>query len=76
MNELARRGLPAELAEALCYEDEEACRRSIEGTDRAFRQAVQAGVTRRLGDALPPRGGAGQDPASMSDEAYYAARMR
>lgn len=24
MNELARRGLPAELAEALCYEDEEA----------------------------------------------------
>ena len=76
MNELARRGLPAELAEALCYEDEEACRRSIEGTDRAFRQAVQAGVTRRLGDALPPRGGAGQDPASMSDEAYYASRMR
>lgn len=73
---LVGRGLPGELADALNYEDRESCERSIEQTDRVFRAAVQAGISQRLGQN-PPQADAGTgDPSRMSDEQYYAARMK
>lgn len=73
---LAERGLPGELADALCFEDAEACERSIDGVERAFRAAVQHGVTQRLGSGAPPRGGEICDPGKLTDDQYYAARMQ
>lgn len=74
LQELAGRGLPGELADALSYEDREACRRSMEQTERAFRAAVQAGISQRLG-AMPPAVAAGVvDAEKLTDEQYYTAR--
>lgn len=73
---LTGRGLPGELAEALHIEDMESCQRSIECVERAFRQAVQEGVTRRLGAETPPMGGMPADTASLTDAQYYAGRMK
>ena len=72
---LASRGLPGELADALCFEDAEACERSIDSVERVFRAAVQQGITQRLGSAAPPRGGEICDPAKLTDDQYYSARM-
>ena len=65
---LASRGLPGELADALCFEDAEACERSIDSVERVFRAAVQPGITQRLGSAAPPRGGAIGAPARRTEE--------
>lgn len=73
---LAGRGLPGELADALCFEDAEACERSIDSVERAFRAAVQQGITQRLGSGTPPRGGEICEPAKLTDDQYYAARMQ
>lgn len=73
--QLAARGLPPELAEAINYDDRDACERSIDNVERVFRDAVQNGVTMRLGAAAPKAAPAGIDPAKLSDEQYYAARM-
>lgn len=73
---LASRSLPGELADALCFEDAEACERSIDGVERAFRAAVQQGITQRLGSETPPRGGEICDPARLTDAQYYAARAQ
>ena len=73
---LGSRGLPGELADALCFEDAEACERSIDSVERAFRTAVQQGVSQRLGSGTPPRGGEMCDPAKLTDDQYYAARLQ
>lgn len=73
---LASRGLPGELADALCFEDAEACERSIDSVERAFRAAVQQGITQRLGSGTPPKCGEICDPMKLTDDQYYAARMR
>lgn len=73
---LAERGLPGELADAICFEDAEACERSIDSVERAFRAAVQQGVTQRLGSGAPPKGGEICEPGKLTDEQYYAARMQ
>ena len=73
--QLAARGLPSELAEAINYDDREACERSIDDVERVFRDAVQRGVTMRLGAAAPKAAPVGLDAAKLTDEQYYSARM-
>lgn len=70
---LAQRGLPRELADAIGYESRETMLASIDGVERVFRQAVQAGVEERMRGVLPVTGAPvqGGDTAQMDDEAYY-----
>lgn len=66
--ELAARGLPAELLELLDYADAEHCSASIETVERLFRQAVQQGVERRVAGSAPRSGGDAQGrQASLRD---------
>ncbi len=48
VEQLAQRGLPAELAAALDYTSGEACEASMETVEKAFRHAVQEGINARL----------------------------
>lgn len=61
-NTLAGKSLPTVLAEVLNYADAEACNKSIDAVEKAFRAAVQAGVEERLkgSDTMKkaPEGGA------------------
>lgn len=55
---LVEKGLPRELLDSLSYQDAEACQKSIEAVEAAFRTAVQAGVEERLkGKETPKTGG-------------------
>lgn len=54
-NTLAEKKLPAELAEILSYGDADACKKSIEAVEKAFRSAVQAAVEERLKGGKPPK---------------------
>lgn len=47
-NTLAEKGLPAALAELLSFTDADACSKSIETVEKAFRAAVQSGVEEKL----------------------------
>ncbi|MGI6239550.1 MAG: DUF4355 domain-containing protein [Christensenellales bacterium] len=69
---LSARGLPSELADAINLDDREAYERSLEGAERAFRSAVQAGVAQRLGGQPPAFGAEVGDPSKMTDDQYYA----
>lgn len=73
---LAAKGLPGELAEVLRLEDADGCQRSVECVERAFRSAVQDGVTRRLGAETPPMGGMAVDPAALTDAQYYTGLLK
>jgi hypothetical protein len=72
---LTARGLPAQLAEVMSFEDAAACDRGVEMLDRAFREAVQAEVIRKIGGEKPVMGVLGTDYAAMNDEQYYSAVM-
>lgn len=52
---LANRGLPTSLADVLNYENAEACNKSIEAVEAAFREAVAAGVDEKLKGGRPPK---------------------
>lgn len=73
---LAEKGLPVRMAEVMAFEDEEACDRGIDMLDRAFREAVQAEVVKKLGSEKPMTGVVFEDPARMSDEQYYSMKNR
>lgn len=63
---LAEKGLPKQLAEILVYSDAEATNKSLEAVEKAFREAVEAGVNERLkGD--PPKGGAAAQNAAFAE---------
>lgn len=66
---LAEKGLPNGLLDSLNYTDAEACNKSIETVESAFRTAVQAGVEERLKSKNDPKMGANTDGA-------YDAQMR
>lgn len=55
---LAQKNLPTSLLDILDYTDAEACSKSIEAHEAAWRKAVQAGVEERL-KGKPPKGGNG-----------------
>lgn len=80
LEELARRGLPKALADAVANETPEGMRASLDAVERAFRQAVQAAVEARLRGETPAAGASAQggDADLMDDETYYrmnAARL-
>ena len=52
---LVSKGLPASLADVLNYENAEACNKSIEAVEAAFREAVAAGVDEKLRGGKPPK---------------------
>lgn len=54
---LAKRKLPASLADLLNYTDADTCNASIETVGKAFTEAVQAGVKEKLGGGELPKGG-------------------
>ena len=67
---LAEKNLPAELADAIAYTDEETCRAGLAAVERAFRAALQRAVDERLRGSAPGAGKA-VDPESMYDRDYY-----
>ncbi len=68
--ELAKRGLPAALADVLHYADADACSASIAAVEQAFRSAVQTGMEARLRNPDIPKAG------HLSPEAAYLAQVR
>ena len=67
---LAEKNLPAELADAIAYTDEETCRAGLAAVERAFRAALQRAVDERLRGRAPSLGAA-KSAESMSDAEYY-----
>lgn len=59
LDALAKRQLPAELADLLDYADEAKCNASLSRVQRTWQQAVQKGVEARVAGAAP-RTGAGK----------------
>ncbi len=61
LDALARKGLPASLADALLYTDTQSFETSLGAVERAFRPALQEGIEQRLRGQAPPKAGtAGQ----------------
>lgn len=56
---LAEKGMPKTLADILNYTDADSTNKSIESVEKAFREAVEAGVNERL-KGEPPKGGGGK----------------
>lgn len=54
-NTLAEKKLPVGLAEVLTYTDAESCSKSMEAVEKAFQEAVQAGVEEKLKGGEPPK---------------------
>lgn len=72
LEKLAERGLPADLAEALNYESEQACLNALDKLERVFRAAVQNAVDERLRGETPSMGmNRRMDAENMSDSEYY-----
>ena len=72
LEKLAQRGLPRELADALNCDSETECIKSIDGIERAFRQAVQQAVDERLRGEAPVAGmNRRMDADGLSDSDYY-----
>ena len=72
LEELTRRGLPRELADAVSCESESECMKGIDRIERVFRQAVQSAVDERLRGEVPAAGqGRRADADSMTDAEYY-----
>lgn len=72
LERLAQRGLPADLADALPYDSEQACLNGLDRLERTFRAAVQQAVDERLRGETPARGSnRSMDAESLSDADYY-----
>src|SRR5690606_35045753 len=56
---LAEKGLPKGLADILDFTSADSTNSSIESVEKAFREAVEAGVNERLKTKGPPKGGGG-----------------
>ncbi|MFD2334680.1 DUF4355 domain-containing protein [Cohnella sp. GCM10020058] len=59
LEQLAEKGLPKVLADVLVYTDADSTNKSIEAVEKAFKDAVEAGVNERL-KGEPPRGAGGK----------------
>ncbi len=62
---LEERGLPRQLVDAVNLTDPDACARSMDALEGAFRQAVQCAVDQRM-KGTPPRGGNTPDATRIS----------
>ena len=72
LEQLAAKGLPATLADAVRCDAPEEARASVEALDSAFRQAVQEAVEARLKGGAPVAGASAQDGGDeLDDESYY-----
>lgn len=69
--QLARDGVPQELAEVLNYTDAESCKASMEAIKTAFFAATEKAVNEKLKGSTPKAGADKPDLAAMSDEDYY-----
>ncbi|MBQ8508245.1 MAG: DUF4355 domain-containing protein [Clostridia bacterium] len=67
---IAERSLPPELAEALNYESAERVAESLDAAERAFKNAVQSGVEKRMSGQVPAAARAGRS-GEVSDAEYY-----
>lgn len=72
-NTLAEKKLPAALAEVLNYVDADSCKKSIEVVEKAFQEAVQAGVEERLkGDEPLKKAGQTDEMAELEKQILKA----
>lgn len=72
LEQLAEKGLPKTLAEILVYSDADATNKSLEAVEKAFREAVEAGVNERL-KGEPPKGGGGKGGQASVGASYAKA---
>lgn len=70
--QLSERGLPQALLDCLDYSGADQCGKSIDAMEKAFRDAVQSGVTERMKGQTPKTGGGG-DPQTAWDAQVRAA---
>lgn len=73
LESLAEKGLPKQLAELLNYTDAESTQKSLEAAEKAFREAVEAGVNERLKGSAP-KGGGGAGNTDQDEIAKIFAR--
>lgn len=71
-NTLAEKKLPAGLAEVLTYTDADSCNKSIAAVEKAFQEAVEAGIQERLKGGTPPKKAHGTE--SLESEVAKAIR--
>lgn len=67
-NTLAEKKLPAGLAEILNYVDADSCNKSIAAVEKAFREAVEAGVQDKLKGGAPQKKAPGTDGADLAKQ--------
>lgn len=70
LESLVEKGLPKNLADILNYTDADSTNKSIETVEKAFRDAVEAGVNERLKGEPPKgggKGGGGGSPQSLTE---------
>lgn len=67
---LAEKGLPKQLADILVFTDAESTNTSLDAVEKAFREAVEAGVNDRL--RSDPPGGGGSNTTKTSVGANFA----
>ena len=67
-NTLAEKKLPAGLAEVLNYADADSCSKSIVAVEKAFNEAVEAGVQERLKGSTPPKKAPGNKETELAKQ--------
>lgn len=67
-NTLAEKMLPAGLAEVLNYSDADSCSKSIAAVEKAFQEAVEAGVEERLKGGKAAKKATGQDDSDLAKQ--------
>lgn len=67
-NTLAEKKLPVGLAEVLNYADADSCSKSIAAVEKAFNEAVEAGVQERLKGSTPPKKAPGNQETELAKQ--------
>ena len=67
-NTLAEKKLPVGLAEVLNYADADSCSKSIAAVEKAFNEAVEAGVQERLKGSTPPKKASGNQETELAKQ--------
>lgn len=67
-NTLTEKKLPVGLAEVLNYTDADSCNKSIAAVEKAFQEAVEAGVQERLKGGTPPTKAPGTDESDLAKQ--------